>query len=147
MAMSKLDTSLFCNVDLDIYSKSDLQPLVSAFGDKIIDLYVGRVKRTYEAHLELGAWKRNQTPSWVMLGFCKLIKELPPGKRRIWDAAKTKSFDIGIAAPTKGIHYWSAVNGEAVRAAAEVGAQIAITGDGPMKAAPKPKRKGASQTA
>jgi hypothetical protein len=136
MATSKLDTSLFCNVDLDIYSKSDLQPLVSAFGDKIIDLYVRRVRRAYEVHLELGAWKRNQTPSWVILGFCKLIKELPPEKRRIWNAAKTKSFDIGIAAPTKGSHYWSAVG-----AAADVGAQIAITVYAPMKVSSKPKKK------
>lgn len=141
MATSKLDTSLFRNVDLDIYSMSDLQPLVQALGDKVIDLFVGRVKRTYEAHLELAAWKRDQSPTWVILGLCKVIKALPPSKRRLWNAAKTKSFDIGIEAPRKGSHYWSAVAPEAVRAAAELGAQIAITVYGPMKIASQMKRK------
>jgi hypothetical protein len=42
----------FLNVDLDIYSTRDLQPLVTALGTTIIVLHVGRFKRTYGAHLE-----------------------------------------------------------------------------------------------
>jgi hypothetical protein len=35
----------FLNVDLDIYSKADLQPLVSALAKKIMVLYVGRASK------------------------------------------------------------------------------------------------------
>jgi hypothetical protein len=140
MATSKLDDSLFANVDLDIYSKTDLQPLVDALGDNVIEMWVGRVRRTYEAHLELG-WEPRRTPTSIILRFCKLINALPPAQQQIWNAARTKSFDIGIEGPKRNSHYWAAVNPEAVRAAAEVGAQIAITVYGPMKPPKIPKKK------
>jgi len=142
MAMSKLDDSLFLNVDLDIYSKTDLQPLVDALGNKVIEMWVGRVRRTYEAHLEV-TWEPRKTPSSTILRFCKLINTLPPAKRRLWNAAKSKSLDVGIEAPKRNRHFWSAVSPEAVSAAAEVGAQIAITIYGPMKVS-KPKKKRAA---
>jgi hypothetical protein len=141
--MSKLDDSLFANVDLDIYSRTDLQPLVDALGDEVIDLWVGRVRRTYEAHLEVG-WEPRKTPSSIILRFCTLIRGLPATKRKLWNAAKVKSFDIGVEAPESNRHYWSAVSPEAVRAAAEVGAQIAITIYGPMKVAKQSKKKRAA---
>jgi len=140
MANSVLDATRFANVDLDIYSKTDLRPLVDAFGDKVIDLWVARVKRTYEAHLEV-SWEPRQTPTSIILRFCKLIRALPPAKRRLWNAAKIRSFDIGIEAPGRNTHFWSAISLEAVRAAAQVGAQIAITVYGPMKPARQPKKK------
>ena len=138
--ISKRDESFFANVDLDIFSREDLRALVGAFGNKVIEMWVGKVRRTYEAHLELG-WSKKQTPTAIILGFCKLIESLEPSKRQLWDAAKTKSFDIGIYAPTRNHYYWSAVSPEAVRAAAAVGAQIAITVYGPMKAAKRKANK------
>jgi hypothetical protein len=41
----------FLNVDLDIYSTRDIQPLVTALGTKVLVLRIGRTKRTYGAHL------------------------------------------------------------------------------------------------
>jgi hypothetical protein len=142
MAISKLDETAFANVDLDIYSKEDLRPLVDAMGDRVIEMWVGRVRRTYEAHLEFG-WKKKQTPTSIILGFCSLVESLTPSKRKLWNTAKRKSFDIGIHAPPRNHHYWSAVSTEAVHAAANVGAQIAITIYGPMKVS-KPKKKRAA---
>jgi hypothetical protein len=137
---SKLDESVFANVDLDIYSSADLRPLVDAFGRKVIEIWVGKVRRTYEAHLELG-WTKKQNPTSIIVRFCRLIESLKPDNRQLWDAAKTKSFDIGIHAPTRNHHYWSAVSREAVRAAADVGAQIAFTIYGPMTLTKSAKRK------
>jgi hypothetical protein len=145
MAAIKLDDSLFVNVDLDLRSRLDLQPLVDAFGDDIIDLWVGRVKRTYEAHLEV-VWEPRHNPTSIILRFCKLVKDLPPSKRKLWDAAKSRSFDIGIEAPAKGKFYWSALSSEAIRAAAEVGAQIAITVYGPMKVAKRSRKTSESSS-
>jgi hypothetical protein len=135
MPNSVPDPTLFLNVDLDIHSTGDLQPLVSALGDKVIDLFVGRVNRHYEAHLELAASRRKQTPTWVIIELCKLIEALPPAKRKLWNAAKIRSFDIGIDTPGRNRYFWSAVTPDAIRAAARVDAQIAITVYGPMKPA------------
>jgi len=43
----------FLNVDLDIFSRCDLQPLVTALGRKVFVLWTGRIGRTRCAHLEL----------------------------------------------------------------------------------------------
>jgi len=145
MATSKLDDSLFANVDLDICSRTDLRPLVDAFGGKVIEMWAGRGRKNYEAHLEV-TWEPRKTPSSVILRFCKLIRALPAKERKLWNAAKTKSFDIGIETPRRNSHYWSAVSPEAVRAAAEVGAQIAITVYGPVKVAKRPKKKRAASS-
>jgi hypothetical protein len=48
--------------------------------------------------------------------------------------------NLGFEAPKKGGYYWGAVSQETVGAAAEVGAQIAITVYGPMKGM-KPAKK------
>ena len=37
----------FLNVDLDILSRTDLQPLVATLGEAVFVRFVGRVKRTY----------------------------------------------------------------------------------------------------
>ena len=140
MPISKLDKTRFLNVDLDLHSRSDLQPLVSALGASVIVLFAGRAGRAYEAHLEL-AWRKNQTPTSIVLAFCRLIERLPRAERERWDAAKTRSFDIGIEAPARNSHYWVAINPEAVSAAARIGAQIAITIYGPMKPPRKLNRR------
>ena len=146
MGMSNLDKTCFLNVDLEIYSKSDLQPLVDAMGEQVFVLFAGRVKRHYEAHIEAdGSWlpmtSYMSSPESLILRLCGVILDLPPKARKLWNAAKSRTFDVGIGAPKRKTYYWSAISAEAVRAAAEVGAQIAITVYGPMKVARKPKKK------
>ncbi|MGA3372721.1 MAG: hypothetical protein ABSC48_13275 [Terracidiphilus sp.] len=143
MTQSVLDKTRFLNVDLDVRSKSDLQPLADAMGKKVIVLHVGRFKRTYEAHLELSGSplpqvRHPKSPEMLILGFCRLVQELPPGARELWDSAKTRTFDIGIEAPGPSNCYWSAISPKALRAASEINAHIAVTVYGPMKRAKVP---------
>jgi hypothetical protein len=76
----------FLNVDLDILSKSTLQPLVDAFGKKVIVLFSGKVKRTYRAHLELA--KMTKTADATVKDFCALVEALPNAERALWNRAK-----------------------------------------------------------
>jgi hypothetical protein len=139
MGMSNLDKSCFMSVTLEIFSKSNLQPLVAALGSRVHVHFLGREFRLFKAYLDLA--DRPKTPKTTVLRYCKLIQKLPPKERALWDSAKSRSFDIGIDAPGRGTFYWSAVSSEAIRAAAEVDAEIAISVYGPMKVARKPKRK------
>jgi hypothetical protein len=140
MAMSNLDKNSFLNVDLEIFSKSDLKPLVAALGNKIMVHYLGREFRKNKAYLCL-AGPQPKTPELGVIRYCKLIQKLPPPERAIWNAAKSRSFDIGIEAPKRETYYWFAVGPDAFRAAAEVGAQIAVTVYGPMRVARQTKKK------
>jgi hypothetical protein len=139
MGMSNLDKSCFLNVDLEVFSKSDLQPFVAALGSKVHVHYLGTEFRLFKAYLDLA--EQPKTPESGILRYCKLIQKLPPKQRALWDAAKSRSFDIGIEAPGCGSYYWSAVGPEAIRAAAKVGAQIAISVYGPMKTARAPSKR------
>jgi hypothetical protein len=132
MIQSVLDKTKFLNVDLDISSKADLQPLVSAMGRKVSLSFVGRVKRGFQAHMDL-AIGNPKSPETAIVQYCKLIQRLPPEARELWDAAKTRTFDIGIEAPRPNNYFWSAISAKAIRATSEVNAQIAVTVYGPMK--------------
>jgi hypothetical protein len=101
-------------------------------------VYLGMEFGKHKAYLELAVY--DKTPDSCTAKFCKLIQKLPPEPRRIWDRAESRSLDIGFEASKKVRYYRGAVSQKAVRAAADVGAQIAITVYGPMKVI-KPAKK------
>ena len=145
MRQNVLDKTLFLNVDLDIRSKLDLQPLVDAMGDKTTVMYVGRVKRHYQARLELDGSHRNaagykRSPEAIILGFCKVLQKLPPDAREFWDDSKTREFDIGIESGKPYRFYWFDISPRTLQAALEVNAQIAVTIYGPMRRAKAPSK-------
>jgi hypothetical protein len=117
----------FLNVDLDIYSKYDLQPLVTAMGDKIFVLHVGRHKRTYRAHLELAGSRLSESPDSIISQFCALIGTVPRAAAEVWDAAKVRDFNIGVQGGTQPNSFEIALAPETVRAASEVNARIVLT--------------------
>lgn len=86
----------FLNVDLDLYSRSNLEPLVAAFGGRVSVMYVGRHRQMYEAHLELAKMIKNADV--VIRGFKDLVETLPPSTKKLWDTAETRDFNIGIQA-------------------------------------------------
>ena len=126
-----LDKTTFLNVDLRVYSKSDLQPLIDAMGDKIKRLYVGRERRMFKAQLELAA--QPKSPESAVRGYCKLIQELPPAARKLWDTARTREFDIGIEAPAATKFYWFSIAPTVIKASSEINAFIVVTIYGPAK--------------
>ena len=131
----------FLNVDLDIYSKSDLQPLVIALGDRVFVLYLGRPRRTFEAHLEVS--KLIGSPESTIREFCKLIQKLPRPAKRLWDGAKIRRFDVGIDSVPKGT-YWFEISKETVAEVAKLHATIAVTVYGKLRKA-KPSKKSSAR--
>ena len=127
MAQSKgrSSTTEFLNVDLDIYAQYDLLPLASAFGKKVIVLYVGRERRRYSAHLELAGMAKSADSA--IRGFCALIQALPRAERQLWNHAKRRDFSIGVQAGEQPNSCDFAVEAETVRAVAHSGARIVLT--------------------
>jgi hypothetical protein len=121
------ETTHFLNVDLDIHSKSDLQPLVTAMGKKVHVLFVGRIKRTYRAHLELWESGLSESADSIIQGFCALIRALPKAAVELWNSAKIRDFNIGVQAGMQPHVYEIALAPETIRAAAGVNARIVLT--------------------
>lgn len=67
-------------------------------GDDVVVLYVGGESRQFEAHLELASPRLSTTADRAMVRFVKLIDRLPPRRRKAWDRAQSREFNIGIEA-------------------------------------------------
>jgi hypothetical protein len=117
----------FLNVDLDLYSKSSLQPLVTTMGEKVVVLHVGRHKRTYNAHLELAASGLSETADSLIRSFCALIRALPRSAVEIWNAAKVRDFNIGVQGDVHPPSFEIALAPETLRAASLLKARIVLT--------------------
>jgi hypothetical protein len=115
----------FLNVDLDIYSRLNLQPLVSALGEKVCVLHVGRDKRTYCAHLEVTRITKDADST--IRAFCRLIESLPKAERELWNMAKVRDFSIGVQAKAQPHSHDFALAAETVKAVSALGARIVFT--------------------
>jgi hypothetical protein len=120
-----METTSFANVDLDIYSASDLQPLEAAFGKRAFLLHGAIHKRTYHFHFELT--RSRKTPDATIRAFCVLVRALPKAERRLWDRAKRRDFNIGVVAGMQPIGSVFAVEAETVRSVAELNGRILLT--------------------
>jgi hypothetical protein len=96
MPGKRLNQTTFLNVDLDLCSRSNLQPLLSALEPKILILHAGRHGRMYRAHVELA--RSPKSADAAIRGFATLIGALPRSERRLWDAATIRDFNIGVQA-------------------------------------------------
>ncbi|HUR19379.1 MAG TPA: hypothetical protein VMZ90_01135 [Vicinamibacterales bacterium] len=118
-------TTQFLNVDLDLRSRSSLEPLVKAFGRKILVLHCGREGREYGAHLELGLSYDN--PDLLLRRFVALVEALPRPARALWNRARVREFNIGIQSATKPQSFDLHLKDATVRAVARVNARIGMT--------------------
>jgi hypothetical protein len=114
-------------VALDLYSRSNLEPLVAALGKNVFVLHSGRNKRTYHARFQLSKCKKNSNADFEIRSFRALLDDLEPVGRLLWDSAKIRDFDIGVEAPTTGYCFIQTLEAETLRTASEVGARIIFT--------------------
>ena len=119
------DTTSFLNVDLDIWSRTSLHPLVNAFGKRVIVLSVGKEGRRYGAHLELSAGTND--PDRLLRRFVKQVQQLPRSAKVLWNGARVREFNVGVQAGRQPHAFELRLEPETVRAVASVKAQIGFT--------------------
>jgi|SRR5207249_3954886 len=114
----------FLNVDLDIFSKSRLEPLVAAFGDKIGVHYVGPEGSRYAAHLELGFPKN---PDAGIKALVALVRQLSTQAQKLWRNAQVKDFNIGIQGGIKPRYCEFPLHLETLNEVVKLHARVVIT--------------------
>ncbi len=137
------EATRFLNVDFDICSRSNLEPLVAALGKRVHVLYSGRHGRTYEARLELASYPKSA--SAAIQKFAALIGGLPEAQRDLWYTAKRRDFSIGVGVATQPLSYDLPLTREAVEAACGLKARIVLTIYAPEVKAAKVRRKRSGQ--
>lgn len=123
--MPAAERTLFLNVDLDLYSRYDLSPLVNALGRKVAVLYLGRERGRYSAHLELA--KHTKSADSTIWAFCRIIQSFSERERAMWGAVTLRSFSVGVQAGTEPASCDFVIRARTAKAAAALGAQIALT--------------------
>jgi len=116
-------TRFFLNVDLDIESTEDMGPLAAALEPYAYELERPPGRASFE--LNQSVW--GNMPEHLILEFVRAVKALPPAARGIWDRAQNRTFDIGIQSGRHPFHETYPLRPGALRAAAEIGAAIAVT--------------------
>lgn len=117
----------YANVDLDVWSRRSLQPMVEAMGSRVSVLYVGREQTRYGAHLEYRGSAFRRSADAAILGLVRVVKSLPPSPRKLWDTASTREFNIGIEAGLQPHGFELHLKAETVVAVTDIGATIAVT--------------------
>jgi hypothetical protein len=123
--MSSRNETQFLNVDLDIYSKSHLEPLVEALKGRPFIHYVGREKGRYAAHISLSS--HGQTADALIRNLGRLIKKLPKPARALWNSATSREFNLGIQSGYKPQSHEVNVSESTVALVSELNASIVIT--------------------
>jgi hypothetical protein len=112
-------------VDLEVYSRARLAPLVTAFGQRVCVLYEGRVRGRYFAAFELHGWQL--TENQEIRRFVAMVRRLPPAARRVWDGAQSRTFDIGVQARETPRSSAFTLSSATIAAVASIGGRIAVT--------------------
>jgi len=113
----------FITVDLDVVCFEDMSPLIAALEPHAYAL---------ERPPGITSFELNQPESWGtpephILEFVRAVNALPPPVRALWDRAQTRVFDIGILNGGRPVQEAHSLSPETLRAAADVGAAIALT--------------------
>lgn len=125
----------FLNVDLELESRRKLDPLIEAFGGRVMVLHKDLRRGYHYAIFEVSAQSRG--PNATIRAFVKLVERLPAEARALWNAARRRDFDIGIDIG-KGRHVpVVALSPDTVRSASGVGASILVTCYPPLRATPR----------
>jgi hypothetical protein len=125
--MDEEEDTAFLNVDLDIRSRTPLEPLVEAFGQKVIVLHVGRWGRRYGAHVEMANGGHQQDADRLVRRLVALVKKLPRSSRRLWKEAQSREFNVGIQAGLKPRVFELRFQPATLESVAAIGGRIVIT--------------------
>jgi hypothetical protein len=138
------ETSLL-NVDLDVWSRSPLAPLIEAAGPAVFVLHAGREGRRHAAHFELAASGGSNDVDRLIRCFVAWVKQLPRSARGAWNHAEVRAFDVGIQAGNRPLGSSWEIKTETLDDIASINARLVVTIYGAELGSP-PARSGPKRT-
>jgi hypothetical protein len=117
----------FLNVDLDIWSRAPLEGLVEALGTKVVVLRVGEENGRHGAHLEHAESGSDGDVDRAIRRLVRVIDQLPPAIRSVWNRAQRREFNVGIQSGMKPHACEFRVEPETLEAIARINARLALT--------------------
>ena len=115
----------YLNVDLDIESTHDLRPLVRALRADVFALHSEKFESGYVVRLE--SVRDHRGPDDAIKALCEAVQRLPASRRKLWDSARKKVFDVGYEGSPKARVWYAAFRTATLRRITELGAAFAIS--------------------
>lgn len=111
------------NVDLEVESQHDLQPVVDAFEPAAYSLERPAGRACFELSEEVA----QDDPTALICAFVSLVNSFSPAARESWDRATRRVFDVGVQSGRHPFHKAYCFRVETLRAVASIGAEISVT--------------------
>ena len=118
-------TPYFMNVDLEIRSISKLEPIIEAFGERVMVVYYGPGEGR-KRFLSVECARGYKSPDKTIHALCKIVEELPPAPRRIWDRAHAV-FDVGYGLRSNERSSGFSLRPDTLQRVARLGAFLGVT--------------------
>jgi hypothetical protein len=115
----------FRNVDLEIVSSKSLDILGKVLESRAVVLYCGKFFRRHLLSLEsLRCWN---TPDAAARDLCRVVEQLSPAARVLWDNARSKESNVGYELRADCHYVQVGLHPETVRRIVALGGTVAFT--------------------
>ena len=120
------DETRFLNVDVDVWGRANLQPLVAALGNNVLVHYVGAEGSEQTAHFSLTS-AHGKSADTIVRQLVALIEKLPRSARQLWNHARARDLNVGIQAGVTPYSHEIAFHQRTLDLVARVQGRIVIT--------------------
>ncbi len=117
-------TAHYLNVDLDIRSKTELDPVLKDMGRRVAVMHSGPVGARHLLAVETARVYKN--PDATVHALCEIVENLSPASRRLWNGAE-KHFDIGYELPPEVAASRFSLRPDTLLRVAQLGAALTVT--------------------
>lgn len=115
----------FLNVDLEIASRSSLEPLDAELGPRLFALYRGHEGKLDRAHYET----RHQydDAETCLRAMLRVLHRMSPKARRCWRGATVRDFSVGVQSGAKPFSFEAPISAATLADVAKLGGRIVLT--------------------
>src|SRR5262249_6954954 len=119
-------TPCFLNVDLDIQSRSSLDPLAAELSKRMFVLHSEPSAVGKRNFMRLESCRTHKGPDAAIHAMCSAIEKLSPTMRHIWTAAR-KEFNVGYELRSSERLSWFTLRADTLQRVANLGACLTVT--------------------
>ena len=118
-----MSETTFLNIDLDLESENDLQPLIDAWGEEIFVLGLDNDDGIWRGSFET----MEDEAEKIIDKYYQLVTGLSPVLRELWDNTNQRIFDIGFEAGSELRIFQSHLSEQSIAKINSIGGRLTIT--------------------
>jgi len=116
----------FLNVDLDIFSRTNLKPIHAEVEKHVLVLYFGPINKSGKHLLSIENSHFFKTPEPAINRLCSIIENFSESSRRMWQRSR-RQFHIGYELRKNEKLSYVAINPKTLKRIAALGAELKVT--------------------